>query len=78
MTTIFVNGATGALNGATVEHLLERGPADRIGVSMREAGTSDDFTEIAAELIGREPRNAADQLADRIAAWSAPSRSPYR
>ncbi|KMS88422.1 NAD(P)H-binding protein [Prauserella rugosa] len=33
---IVVTGATGALNGATVEHLLERLPAERIGVSVRD------------------------------------------
>ncbi|MFI7345845.1 NAD(P)H-binding protein [Streptomyces sp. NPDC049936] len=34
---IVVTGATGGLGGATVEHLLERLPADRIGVSVRDA-----------------------------------------
>lgn len=33
---IVITGATGALGGATVEHLLERIPADRIGVSVRD------------------------------------------
>ena len=33
---IVITGATGALNGATVEHLLERVPASQIGVSVRE------------------------------------------
>ncbi len=33
---IVITGATGALNGATVEHLLERIPADQIGVSVRD------------------------------------------
>lgn len=33
---IIVTGATGALNGATVEHLLTLLPADRIGVSVRD------------------------------------------
>ncbi|WP_067885809.1 NmrA family NAD(P)-binding protein [Nocardia vaccinii] len=33
---IVITGVTGALNGATVEHLLERAPADRIGVSVRD------------------------------------------
>ncbi len=33
---IIVTGATGALNGATVEHLLTRVPADRVGVSVRD------------------------------------------
>ena len=33
---IVVTGATGALNGAVVEHLLQRVPAERIGVSARD------------------------------------------
>ncbi|GEK81398.1 NAD(P)H-binding protein [Agrococcus baldri] len=33
---IVVTGATGALNGLTVEHLLERVPAERLGVSVRD------------------------------------------
>ncbi|WP_017569197.1 NmrA family NAD(P)-binding protein [Nocardiopsis halotolerans] len=33
---IVVTGATGALNGATVEHLLKRVPAHRVGVSVRD------------------------------------------
>lgn len=33
---IVVTGATGGLGGATVEHLLERVPADRIAVSVRD------------------------------------------
>ncbi|NGN68659.1 NAD(P)H-binding protein [Streptomyces sp. A7024] len=33
---IVVTGATGGLGGATVEHLLTRIPADRIGVSVRD------------------------------------------
>lgn len=33
---IIVTGATGVLNGATVEHLLERISPDRIGVSVRD------------------------------------------
>ncbi|MFC9067878.1 NmrA family NAD(P)-binding protein [Streptomyces harbinensis] len=35
---IVVTGATGGLGGATVEHLLARVPADRIGVSVRDTG----------------------------------------
>lgn len=33
---IIVTGATGTLNGATVEHLLQRVPAEQIGVSVRD------------------------------------------
>ena len=33
---IVITGATGALNGATVEHLLRLLPADQVGVSVRD------------------------------------------
>jgi uncharacterized protein YbjT (DUF2867 family) len=33
---IVITGATGALNGATVEHLLKLVPADQVGVSVRD------------------------------------------
>src|ERR1700735_2108469 len=33
---IVITGATGVLNGATVEHLLKRVPADQVGVSVRD------------------------------------------
>jgi NAD(P)H dehydrogenase (quinone) len=33
---IIITGATGALNGATTEHLLKLVPADQIGVSVRD------------------------------------------
>ena len=33
---IVVTGATGGLGGATVEHLLQRLPAERVGVSVRD------------------------------------------
>ena len=33
---IIITGATGALNGATASQLLERIPADQIGVSVRD------------------------------------------
>lgn len=33
---IIVTGATGTLNGATVEHLLQRVPAEQVGVSVRD------------------------------------------
>ncbi|MFD7296435.1 NAD(P)H-binding protein [Streptomyces sp. NPDC059897] len=34
---IVVTGATGGLGGATVEHLLQRMPADQVAVSVRDA-----------------------------------------
>lgn len=42
---IVVTGATGALNGATVEHLLERVPADQIGVSVRDVAEAQHFAD---------------------------------
>lgn len=41
---IVVTGATGGLGGATVERLLKRVPAERIGVSVRDVGNARDFT----------------------------------
>ncbi|MEU3899160.1 NAD(P)H-binding protein [Streptomyces sp. NPDC045251] len=42
---IVVTGATGALNGTTVEHLLKRVPADRIGVSVRDVAKAQHFAD---------------------------------
>jgi NAD(P)H dehydrogenase (quinone) len=42
---IIVTGATGALNGATVEHLLKLVPADQIGVSVRDTAKARHFAE---------------------------------
>ena len=42
---IVVTGATGALNGATVEHLLKRIPAEQIGVSVRDVAKAQHFSD---------------------------------
>jgi NAD(P)H dehydrogenase (quinone) len=42
---IVITGASGALNGATVEHLLERLPAERIGVSVRDVAKAQRFAD---------------------------------
>ncbi|SFT81653.1 Uncharacterized conserved protein YbjT, contains NAD(P)-binding and DUF2867 domains [Actinopolyspora lacussalsi subsp. righensis] len=42
---IVVTGATGGLGSATVENLLERVPADRIGVSVRDVAGARHFTD---------------------------------
>src|SRR5947209_8165581 len=42
---IIVTGATGALNGATVEHLLARVPADQLGVSVRDVAKASRLAE---------------------------------
>ena len=40
-----ITGATGALNGATVEHLLKRIPADQVGVSVRDTAKAQHFAD---------------------------------
>ncbi len=45
MIMIVVTGATGALNGATVEHLLKRIPAAEIGVSVRDGAKAQHFAD---------------------------------
>jgi NAD(P)H dehydrogenase (quinone) len=42
---IVITGATGALNGATVEQLLKRIPADQVGVSVRDTEKAQHFAE---------------------------------
>jgi uncharacterized protein YbjT (DUF2867 family) len=42
---IIVTGATGALNGATVDHLLERVPADEVTVAVRDVEKARRFAE---------------------------------
>ncbi len=40
---IIVTGATGALNGATVDHLLDRLPASELAVAVRDPGRAQRF-----------------------------------
>ena len=42
---IVITGATGALNGAIVEHLLKRIPAGQIGVSVRDTAKAQHFAD---------------------------------
>src|ERR1700759_112088 len=42
---IVITGATGVLNGATVEYLLQRVPADQIGVSVRDVAKAQRFAD---------------------------------
>ncbi|GAA1376029.1 SDR family oxidoreductase [Streptomyces beijiangensis] len=42
---IVITGATGALNGATVEHLLKRMPPEKIGVSVRDPAKAQHFAD---------------------------------
>src|SRR6201996_1098216 len=48
--TIIVTGATGALNGATAEHLLERVPAAEIVVAVRDPAKADRFADRGVEV----------------------------
>jgi NAD(P)H dehydrogenase (quinone) len=54
---IIVTGATGALNGATVDHLLERFPADEITVAVRDVAKAERF---AARGVGVRRGDYAD------------------
>ncbi len=47
---IIVTGATGALNGATVDHLLERVPADEVVVAVREPAKAQRFADRGVEV----------------------------
>jgi len=47
---IVVTGATGALNGATVDHLLDRVPANEIAVAVREVAEAERFAERGVEV----------------------------
>lgn len=42
---IIVTGATGALNGTTVDHLLEHVPADQVVVAVRDAARAQRFAD---------------------------------
>jgi uncharacterized protein YbjT (DUF2867 family) len=47
---IIVTGATGALNGATVDHLLERLPASEIAVAVRDTAKAERFAQRGVEV----------------------------
>ena len=47
---IIVTGATGALNGATVDHLLERVPAEEIVVAVRDPAKAQRFADRGLEV----------------------------
>ncbi len=47
---IVITGATGALNGATVEHLLARLGADRIAVVVRDIAKAQHFAERGVQV----------------------------
>ena len=47
---IVITGATGALNGATVDHLLERVPAQEIVVAVRDVTKAQRFAELGVAV----------------------------
>jgi NAD(P)H dehydrogenase (quinone) len=47
---IIVTGATGALNGATVDHLLDRVPADEVAVVVRDVAKAERFAERGVQV----------------------------
>ena len=47
---IIVTGATGALNGATVDHLLERMPATELVVVARDPARAQRFADLGVEV----------------------------
>jgi len=47
---IVITGATGALNGATVDHLLERLPTDEIAVAVRDSAKARRFADHGIEV----------------------------
>ncbi len=47
---IIVTGATGGLNGATVDHLLQRVPASEIAVAVRDVAKARRFADLGVEV----------------------------
>ncbi|MFC8905167.1 SDR family oxidoreductase [Micromonospora sp. NPDC057140] len=47
---IIVTGATGALNGATVDHLLEHLPASEVAVAVRDTAKAERFAQRGVEV----------------------------
>ncbi len=47
---IIITGATGALNGATVDHLLERVPASEVAVAVRDVAKAQRFADLGVEV----------------------------
>ena len=62
---IVITGATGALNGATVEHLLKRIPADQIGVSVRDVSKAQHFADHGVR-VRRGSYDDPDALRDSL------------
>ena len=47
---IIVTGATGGLNGATIDHLLERVPAREIAIAVRDVAKAERFAALGVEV----------------------------
>jgi len=47
---IVITGATGALNGGTVDHLLERMPASELVVAVRDPARASRFADVGIEV----------------------------
>jgi NAD(P)H dehydrogenase (quinone) len=56
---IVVTGATGALNGATVDHLLTRLPATEVAVAVRDPARAGRFAERGVEVRRADYADAA-------------------
>ncbi|WP_029430635.1 NAD(P)H-binding protein [Blastococcus sp. URHD0036] len=73
---IVVTGATGALNGATVDHLMDRLPARDIAVAVRDVSRADRFAARGVEVRRgdyADPATLADAFrgADQVLLVSA-------
>lgn len=55
---ITITGATGALNGATVDHLLDRVPAAEITVVARDPSKAERFAELGVPVRGGDYADA--------------------
>jgi len=63
---IIVTGATGALNGATVDHLLEHVPAGDIAVAVRDTAKAQRFADLGVDVRRgdyADPASFADAVA---------------
>jgi len=47
---IVITGATGALNGGTLTHLLDRVPADQVGVSVRDTAKASHLADLGVRV----------------------------
>ena len=77
---IVITGATGALNGATVEHLLKRIPADQIGVSVRDTAKAQGLADRGVRVRRgsyEDPAALLDSFEDAGQVLLVSSNDPY-